>query len=162
MLQRMTRSSKENYREDRRRTNKICRERKREMLKRQIESTDVDWERADTRTYHQTVKRFRRGFQRRLKVCKENSGKLIQGDYKMLQHWARYFKTQFEKEYSEEEEIDEEVFLTAEPLVKEPSQEEMEKAIWNLKINNAPGEDDIIAELIKNSSHELKKRGFMH
>ena len=41
------------------------------------------------------------------------------------------------------------MFLTVEPLVKEPSQEEMEKAIWNLKINKAPGEDNIIAELIK-------------
>jgi hypothetical protein len=50
------------------------------------------------------------------------------------------------------------VFLTAESLVKEPTQEEMEKAIDNLKTNKAPGEDDIIAELIKNSSRELKKR----
>jgi len=49
--------------------------------------------------------------------------------------------------------------VTAEPLlVKELSQEEMEKAICNLKINKAPGEDDIIAELIKNASQELKKR----
>jgi hypothetical protein len=44
------------------------------------------------------------------------------------------------------------VFLTAEPLVKEPPQEELEKAIGNLKTNKAPGEDDIIAELIKNAS----------
>ena len=50
------------------------------------------------------------------------------------------------------------MFLTAEPLVKEPSQEEMEKAIWNLKINKAPGEDKIITELIKNTSRELKER----
>jgi sorting nexin-29 len=50
------------------------------------------------------------------------------------------------------------VFLTAEPLVKEPTQEEMEKAIGNLKTNKASGEDDTIAELIKNSSWELKKR----
>ena len=40
-------------------------------------------------------------------------------DDKILEHWARYFKTQLEKEYSEEEESDEEVFLTAESLVKE-------------------------------------------
>jgi hypothetical protein len=51
-----------------------------------------------------------------------------------------------------EGESDEEVFLTAEPLVKEPSQEEMEKAICNLIANKAPGEDDIIVELIKNAS----------
>ena len=55
-------------------------------------------------------------------------------------------------------ESDVEVFLTAEQLVKEPSQEEMEKAICNLKINKAPGKDDIIAELIKNVSQEFKKR----
>jgi hypothetical protein len=34
----------------------------------------------------------------------------------------------------------------------------MEKVIGNLKTNTAPGEDDIIAELIKNASRELKKR----
>jgi hypothetical protein len=62
-----------------------------------------------------------------------------------------------EREDSEEE-SDEEVFLTAEPLVDERSQEEMEKAICNLKINKAPGEDDITAELIKNASRELKER----
>jgi len=77
MLQRMTRSSKETYREHRRRANKICREKKREMLKRQIESIEVDRERADTRKYYQTVNRFRKGFQPRLNACKDNSGKLI-------------------------------------------------------------------------------------
>jgi sorting nexin-29 len=50
------------------------------------------------------------------------------------------------------------VFLKAEPLVKERSQEELEKAIRNLKTNKAPGEDDIVAELIKNARRELKKR----
>ena len=50
------------------------------------------------------------------------------------------------------------MFQTAEPLVKEPSQEEPEKAICKLKINKAPREDDIIAELIKNASQELRKR----
>ena len=92
MLQRMTRSSKGTYREHRRRANKICRERKREMLKRQIESIEVDRERADTRKYYQTVKRFRKGFQPRLNACKDSSGKLIGGDDKILEHWARYFK----------------------------------------------------------------------
>jgi len=157
MLQRMTRSSKETYGEDRRRANKICRERKREMLKRQIESIEVDRERADTRKYYQTVNRFRKGFQPRLNACKHNSGKQIERDDKILEHWTRYFKTQSEKEYSEEE-SDGGVFLTVEPLIKEPSQEEMEKAICNLKINKAPGEDDIIAELIKNASQELKRK----
>ena len=34
----------------------------------------------------------------------------------------------------------------------------MERAIWSLKINKATGEDNIIAELIKNASRELKER----
>jgi hypothetical protein len=51
MLERMTRSSKETNREHRRRANKICRERKREMFRRQIESTEVDREIADRRKY---------------------------------------------------------------------------------------------------------------
>jgi len=64
---------------------------------------------------------------------------------------------QFERDDSEEE-SDEEVLLRAEPLVKEPSQEEMEKSICNPKMNKAPGEDDITAELVKNASRELKER----
>jgi uncharacterized protein YukE len=52
------------------------------MLKRQIESIEVDWEGDDTRKYHQTVKQFRKGFQPRLNACKENSGKLIEGTTK--------------------------------------------------------------------------------
>jgi hypothetical protein len=43
------------------------------------------------------------------------------------------------------------VFLTVEPLVEEPSQEE--KAICNLKTNKAPGEEDIIA------AHQKRKPG---
>jgi hypothetical protein len=46
---------------------------------------------------------------------------------------ARYFKTKFEKEYSEEEESDDEVYLTAEPLVNEPSQKRWKKLFVTLK-----------------------------
>jgi hypothetical protein len=60
MLHRMTRSSKETYREHRRTANKIGRERKREMLKRQIESREVNRQRADKRKYYQTVNRLRK------------------------------------------------------------------------------------------------------
>ena len=156
MLQRMRRSNKETYREYRKRANKICREKKREMLKRQIESIEVARKRADTRKYYENVNRFRKEFHPRMKACKSNSGKLIEGDDKILEHWARHFTTKFDKEYSEEE--GDGVYLTAEPLVKEPSQEETEKDICNLKINKAPGEDEIISELIKSGSQELKKR----
>jgi hypothetical protein len=54
------------------------------MLKRQIES-------ADARKYYQTVNKLRKGFQTRLKACINNSGKLIDGDDKILEHWAKYF-----------------------------------------------------------------------
>jgi len=44
-----------------------------------IEIIEVDQEREDTRKY-QTMNRFRKGFQHRLNACKNNSGKLIEGD----------------------------------------------------------------------------------
>ena len=83
MLEKMTRSNKETYREYRKGANKICREKKREMLKRQIERIEVYRERIDTKKYYQTVNRFRKGFQPRMTVCKENSGNLIEGDDKI-------------------------------------------------------------------------------
>jgi hypothetical protein len=63
------------------------------MLKRQIESMEVNQERDDSRKYYQTVNRLRKGYQPRLNACKDNSGKLIEGDDNILQHWVRYFKT---------------------------------------------------------------------
>ena len=96
------------------------------MLKKQTESIEVDQERADTKKYYQTVNRFRKEFQPHMNTCKDNSGKLIEGDDKIIEHWARHFNTQFDKEYSEEE-SDEEIYLTAELLVKEPSQERWRK-----------------------------------
>jgi hypothetical protein len=127
------------------------------MLKRQIESIEVDQKRAETRKFYQTMIRLTKRFQSRLNACKDNSGKLIEGNDTILDNWTRYFRTQFVRENSEEE-SDEEMFLTTEPLVKEPTQEEMEKAIGNLKTNKAHEEEDIRAELIKTSSRELKKR----
>ena len=103
------------------------------MIKRIIEIIEVDRERGDTMKYYQTVKRFRKGCELRLNASKDNSGKLMEGDDKILERWAKYLKNQFEKEYSEEEESDEEVYLTSEPLVKERSQEEMEKLFVILK-----------------------------
>jgi hypothetical protein len=92
MLQRMTRNNKENYREYRKRANKICREKKREMLTRQIESIEVDMDRADTRKYYQSVNRIRKGFQPRINACKDNSGKLIEGDEKILEKVGKIFQ----------------------------------------------------------------------
>jgi len=42
-----------------------------------------------------------------------------------------------------------------------PSEGEIEKAVVNFKTNRAPGEDDITAERIENSSRELKS-GFVY
>jgi hypothetical protein len=48
------------------------------------------------------VNQLRKGFQPCLNACKDDSWKLIEGDIKILMHWVRYFKTQFEGENSEE------------------------------------------------------------
>jgi hypothetical protein len=78
--------NKEIYQEHRRRANKICRERKREMLKRQMESIEMNWERADIRKYYQTVNRLRKGFRSHLNASKDSSVKLIEVDDRILEH----------------------------------------------------------------------------
>jgi hypothetical protein len=63
----------------------------------------VNRERANSKKYYQTVNRLRKGYQPPLNACKNNGGKPIEGDDNILEHWVRYFKTQFERENSEED-----------------------------------------------------------
>jgi hypothetical protein len=67
------------------------------MLKRQIEAKEVDRKEANIRKYYQTLNRFRKGFQPRLNACKDNNGKLTEGDDKILEHWVGYLKTLYER-----------------------------------------------------------------
>jgi hypothetical protein len=79
-------------------------------VKKKIEIIEVHRERDDRRKCYQILNRFGKVFQPRLNACKNNSGKLIEEDDKILEHCVTYFTTRFEKENSEKEESDEEVF----------------------------------------------------
>ena len=68
-----------------------------------MESIEVDRDRADTRKCYPAVNRFRKGFQPCLNACEDSNGKLIEGDDKILEHWGKYFKTQFEREDDKED-----------------------------------------------------------
>ncbi|XP_039278735.1 uncharacterized protein LOC111055532 [Nilaparvata lugens] len=155
MMGRETRLKRERYKEIRRTASKICRKKKREWQKKRLEDIETAYLRNDVGGFYQRVDTIKRGYQPRLKLCKDQEGQIIGEENKVLETWEEYFKEQLSIERDNEEFADE--IMTAEPLVEPPTMQEVQEAIDKLKSNKAPGSDYIPAEVYKCGGQKLTR-----
>jgi hypothetical protein len=90
---------------------------------------------------------FKKGYQPRCNVVKDDKGDLVADSHSIVARWRKYFSQLFN--VHEVKDAGQAEIHTAEPLVPEPSASEVELAIDKLKSHKSSGIDQILAELIE-------------
>jgi hypothetical protein len=99
------------------------------------------------------INEFKKGYQHRINIKKDENGNLIADPQKVLNRWKHFFNQVLNVHgVHDVRQMD---IHTAEPLIPEPSLVEVEIAIGKLKSYKSPGTDNIPAELIKAGGETL-------
>ena len=165
MIQKETRFNYEEYQEWRRKTNRICKGKKRENIKKQLEEINQLNQQNERRKFYKAVNNMKRRFQPRMSGFKGKDGKIIGEEKKILERWTEHFAELLkEAEDKEKENHRGNPTPTIKPdhaqeqvqeICQEPTRNEVERAIQRKKNNRAPREDTIVAELIKYGGHGI-------
>jgi hypothetical protein len=105
------------------------------------------------RDMYRRINKFKKGFQPRINIIKDENGNLLADPQSVLNRWKNFFNQVLNAHgVHDVRQMD---IHTAEPLVPEPSLVEVEIAIGKLKCYKSPGTDLIPAELIKAGGETL-------
>ena len=174
MLQKETTSNYEEYQEWRRKTNRICKRKKRENMRKRLEEINQLNQQNERRKFYRSVTNMKRGLQPRVSGCTGKGGRMIGEEGRILERWTEHF-TELLNEEDEGKEEDNKWNITEkldyefeqeqpQEICREPTWQEIRCAIQRMRNNRAPGEDTIVAELIKyrgegvmDTFHELTK-----
>uniref|UniRef100_A0A8D8QNX5 Craniofacial development protein 2 n=1 Tax=Cacopsylla melanoneura TaxID=428564 RepID=A0A8D8QNX5_9HEMI len=157
MLSRKTRSNTETYKVLRSEAKKIMKKKKKDSIADEIREIEELNKEGEDRKFYQAMKKIKKDFQPRTKGCRNKDGTIETDEKKMMERWTNHFKTLLNKDCTSETEQEHES-SDLNPVEEEvPSTEEVSKVIRNMKNNRAPGEDGIVAELIKYGGNTLQE-----
>jgi hypothetical protein len=103
MLQRETRINYGRYQELRREANKICKKKKKERMKRQLEEVNKFKDQNERRKFYKAIENLKKAFQPRSTGCRNRDGEIIREEEKILRRWKEYFKELINTEKEDEE-----------------------------------------------------------
>jgi len=90
---------------------------------------------------------FKKGYQHRTKIVKDENGKLFTDSHSILAMWSNHFSQLLNVHFVND--VRQTEIYTAEPLVPELSAFDVELAIGKLKRHKSPGIDQTPAEMIE-------------
>ena len=99
------------------------------------------------RDLYRGISDFKKGYQPRTTVVKDEKGHLVTDYHSILARWKNHFSQVFNEHGIND--VRQREIHTAEPLVPEPCAFEVEMAMEKLKRHKSPGINQIPAELIK-------------
>ena len=105
------------------------------------------------RDLYRGINDFKKGYQPRTNIVKDETGDLVTGSYSILATWRDYFSQLLNVHGVHD--VRQRETHTAETLVPEPSAFEVDLAIEELKSHKSPGIDQIPAELIKEGNRTI-------
>jgi hypothetical protein len=118
--------------------------------------TTVEENRKNPRQFFERSRRIKQGFKPQTNMMINDNKELVT-DKKEI---AEMFKTHFENLLNRPESISDEredIMITEEPNIVEPTREEIANIINSLKNNKSPGKDQITAELLKQMVDDVHK-----
>jgi hypothetical protein len=116
-------------------------------LKGKINELEINNKNKKIRELYRDINEFKKGYQSRINVIKDENGNLIADPQNVLNRWKNFFNKVINVHGVHD--IRQMDIHTAEPLVPEPSLVELEIAIGKLKSYKSPGTDQIPVGLIK-------------
>jgi hypothetical protein len=131
----------------RREASRHFRNKNREYLKDKINELAMNSKNKNIRDLYRRINEFKRGYQPRNNLVKDENGDLLVDSHNILNRWKNYFSQLLNvHNVSDVRQIE---VHTAEPLVPGRSRLEVKIATAKLKKYKLPGSDEILAELIQ-------------
>ena len=100
---------------------------------------------------------LRRKFTPRISVIRDQDGKILQSQNKIIQQWTKYCSSLY-KDQGGGNSVAKGLEMITPESTEEPQNilySEVEEAICTLKRNKSPGSDEITAEMIQGSGEQL-------
>jgi hypothetical protein len=136
-----------------RETSRIFRNKKREYLIGKINELEINTKNKNIRDLYRCINEFKKWYQPRINIIKDEDGNLLADPQSVLNRWKSFFNQVLNIHGVHN--IRQMDIHMAEPLVPEPSLVELEIATGKLKSYKSPGNDQILAKLIKARSEIL-------
>ena len=151
-LQRNTRTNQEDCNRKRVATARVCRRKKREVLKRKVDESVEHHNKNESKKYYKKIQDVTQEFKPRVNACRDANCKILTEKEGIQRRWKEYFESILT---ANPDDTDSMIFPTAENEDIQPSYEEVTQVIKCLRNHNTPGTEQILAELKK----KKKRRG---
>ncbi|VVC39774.1 Reverse transcriptase domain [Cinara cedri] len=135
-------------------TNKTLRKEKRQEEKRKIE--EIEKNRFNSKKFFSNSKDVKQGYKQQTRMVRNQTGDLLTNEKDIAEEFKNYYKMLLNKTASRPSDATYIQYSTAEPSISNPLRIEINWSINKLKNNKAPGESNVVAELLKNSGETLK------
>jgi hypothetical protein len=152
-LQDPSEANQDNLSDVRREASRHLRDKKREYMEDKINELESNSKNKNIRDLYRGINEFKKGYQPRTNVVKEERGDLLADPHKILNRWKNYFCELLNVRGAGG--VRQTEIHTAEPFVPEPSASEVEVAVVKLKRYRSPGVYQIPAELIEAGGETL-------
>jgi hypothetical protein len=147
-------ANEDNLSDVRREANRHFRNKKREYMKDKINELESDSKNKNIRDLYRGINEFKKGYQPRTNLVKDERGDLLADPHKILNRWKNYFSELLNVHGAGG--VRQTEIHTAEPFVPEAIASEVEVAIGKLKRYKSPSVDQIPAELILAGGETLR------